>query len=203
MCAGRLARAVVTLFLFLLTGLLGSSFAQQGDQAIHEALKKLLLTEDEVSELLGGRWVLDQIGRLSNDKEANLGNAVSAFGIYLKRGRTRDDIIQLIAVLLQYSSESEAKALFDRGLVSAIEPDPPAELPEDCVKPVLEALKDIADQVQFFKYAGSDQCDDPEGIRGVAFRKGARVGAFRSKLTAEQFIVLAKKQIEIIMKGRS
>ncbi len=187
----------------LLTGLLGSSFAQQSDQTIHETLKKLLLTDEEVSELLDGRWILDQTGRLSNDKEATLGNAVSAFGIYLKRGRTRDDIIQLIEVLLQYPNESEAKALFDRGLVSAIEPDPPTELPEECVKPVLEALKDVADQVQFFKYTGSDQCDDPEGIRGLAFRKGARVGVFRSTLIAEQFILLAKKQIEIIMKGRS
>lgn len=194
---------MIVVAVLLLTGLLGRSFAQQSDQVIHEALKKLLLTEDEISELLDGRWVLDQTGRLSNDKEANLGNAISAFGIYLKRGRTRDDIIQLIAVLLQYPSESEAKALFDRGLVSAVEPDPPLELPEECVKPVLEALKDIADQVQFFKYAGSDQCDDPEGIRGIAFRKGARVGAFRSKLTADQFILLTKKQIEIIMKGRS
>lgn len=194
--------AGVAIALFLLISLLGSSFAQQSNQATHEALKKLLLTEDEISELLGGRWVLDQTGRLSNDKEASLGNAISAFGIYLKRGRTRDDIIQLIAVLLQYPSESEAKALFDNGLVSAIEPDPPTELPEECVKPVLEALKDIADQVQFFKYAGSDQCDDPEGVRGLAFRKGARVGAFRSKLTAEQFILLAKKQIEVLMKGR-
>lgn len=199
----RVRRLLVVVAALLLTGLLGSSFAQQSDQAIHEALKKLLLTADEISELLDGQWVLDQTGRLSNDKEANLGNAISAFGIYLKRGRTRDDIIQLIAVLLQYPSESEAQALFERGLVSAIEPDPPTELPEACVKPVLEALKDIADQVQFFKYTGSDQCDDPEGIRGLAFRKGARVGAFRSKLTAEQFILLAKKQIEIIMKGRS
>jgi hypothetical protein len=132
---------IVTIALVLLSGLLGGSLAQQSDQAIHEALKKLLLTEDEVSELLGGRWVLDQTGRLSNDKEAELGNAISAFGIYLKRGRTRDDIIQLVAVLLQYQSESEAAALFERGLVSAIEPDPPTELPEECVKPVLEALK--------------------------------------------------------------
>lgn len=197
----RLAMVVVAAL--VLTELLGRGVAQQSDQAIHEALKKLLLTEDEISELLGGRWVLDQTGRLSNDKEISLGNAISAFGIYLKRGRTRDDIIQLIAVLLQYPSESEAKALFDRGLVSAIEPDPPAELPEECVKPVLEALRDIADQVQFFKYAGSDQCDDPEGIRGVAFRKGARVGAFRSKLMADQFVLLVKKQIEVIVKGRS
>ncbi len=200
MCRRRLV--LIAAALVLLTGLLGGSFAQQSDQAIHETLKKLLLTEDEVSELLGGRWVLDQTGRLSITKEADLGNAVSAFGLYLKRGRTRDDIIQLVIVLLQYLSESEAKALFDRGLVSAIEPDPPAELPEECVKPVLEALRDIVDQVQFFKYTGSDQCDDPEGVRGLAFRKGARVGVFRSKLTAEQFILLAKKQLEIMMKGR-
>jgi hypothetical protein len=197
---GRLAVGVVALL--VLSGLLGSSLAQQSDQAIHEALKKLLLTEDEVSELLGGRWVLDQTGRLSNDKEAELGNAISAFGIYLKRGRTRDDIIQLIAVLLQYQSESEAAALFERGLVSAIEPDPPTELPEECVKPVLEALKEIADQVQFFTYTRSERCDDPEGVRGLAFRKGARVGAFRSKLLAEQFVLLAKKQIEILKTGR-
>jgi hypothetical protein len=193
---------IVTIALVLLSGLLGGSFAQQSDQAIHEALKKLLLTEDEVSELLGGRWVLDQTGRLSNDKEAELGNAISAFGIYLKRGRTRDDIIQLVAVLLQYQSESEAAALFERGLVSAIEPDPPTELPEECVKPVLEALKEIADQVQFFTYTRSERCDDPEGVRGLAFRKGARVGAFRSKLLAEQFVLLAKKQIEILKTGR-
>jgi|FaiFalDrversion2_1042247.scaffolds.fasta_scaffold11068_1 hypothetical protein len=197
---GRLAVGVVALL--VLSGLLGSSLAQQSDQAIHEALKKLLLTEDEVSELLGGRWVLDQTGRLSNDKEAELGNAISAFGIYLKRGRTRDDIIQLVAVLLQYQSESEAAALFERGLVSAIEPDPPTELPEECVKPVLEALKEIADQVQFFTYTRSERCDDPEGVRGLAFRKGARVGAFRSKLLAEQFVLLAKKQIEILKTGR-
>jgi hypothetical protein len=193
---------IVTIALVLLSGLLGGSLAQQSDQAIHEALKKLLLTEDEVSELLGGRWVLDQTGRLSNDKEAELGNAISAFGIYLKRGRTRDDIIQLVAVLLQYQSESEAAALFERGLVSAIEPDPPTELPEECVKPVLEALKEIADQVQFFTYTRSERCDDPEGVRGLAFRKGARVGAFRSKLLAEQFVLLAKKQIEILKTGR-
>jgi hypothetical protein len=197
---GRLAVGVVALL--VLSGLLGSSLAQQSDQAIHEALKKLLLTEDEVSELLSGRWVLDQTGRLSNDKEAELGNAISAFGIYLKRGRTRDDIIQLVAVLLQYQSESEAAALFERGLVSAIEPDPPTELPEECVKPVLEALKEIADQVQFFTYTRSERCDDPEGVRGLAFRKGARVGAFRSKLLAEQFVLLAKKQIEILKTGR-
>jgi len=197
---GRLAVGVVALL--VLSGLLGSSLAQQSYQAIHEALKKLLLTEDEVSELLGGRWVLDQTGRLSNDKEAELGNAISAFGIYLKRGRTRDDIIQLVAVLLQYQSESEAAALFERGLVSAIEPDPPTELPEECVKPVLEALKEIADQVQFFTYTRSERCDDPEGVRGLAFRKGARVGAFRSKLLAEQFVLLAKKQIEILKTGR-
>jgi hypothetical protein len=193
---------IVTIALVLLSGLLGGSLAQQSDQAIHEALKKLLLTEDEVSELLGGRWVLDQTGRLSNDKEAELGNAISAFGIYLKRGRTRDDIIQLVAVLLQYQSESEAAALFERGLISAIEPDPPTELPEECVKPVLEALKEIADQVQFFTYTRSERCDDPEGVRGLAFRKGARVGAFRSKLLAEQFVLLAKKQIEILKTGR-
>lgn len=193
---------IVTIALVLLSGLLGGSLAQQSDQAIHEALKKLLLTEDEVSELLGGRWVLDQTGRLSNDKEAELGNAISAFGIYLKRGRTRDDIIQLVAVLLQYQSESETAALFERGLVSAIEPDPPTELPEECVKPVLEALKEIADQVQFFTYTRSERCDDPEGVRGLAFRKGARVGAFRSKLLAEQFVLLAKKQIEILKTGR-
>jgi len=198
---GRLAIGIVALL--VLSGLLGSSLAQQNDQAIHEALKKLLLTEDEVSELLDGRWVLDQTGRLSNDKEAELGNAISAFGIYLKRGRTRDDIIQLVAVLLQYQSESEAAALFERGLVSVIEPDPPTELPEECVKPVLEALKEIADQVQFFTYTSSERCDDPEGIRGLAFRKGARVGAFRSKLLAEQFILLAKKQIKILTAGRS
>ena len=197
---GRLAIGIVALL--VLSGLLGSSLAQQNDQAIHEALKKLLLTEDEVSELLDGRWVLDQTGRLSNDKEAELGNAISAFGIYLKRGRTRDDIIQLVAVLLQYQSESEAAALFERGLVSVIEPDPPTELPEECVKPVLEALKEIADQVQFFTYTSSERCDDPEGIRGLAFRKGARVGAFRSKLLAEQFILLAKKQIKILTAGR-
>jgi hypothetical protein len=194
--------AIVAAALVLLGGLLGGSFAQQSDQAIHEALKKLLLTEDEVSELLDGRWVLDQTGRLSNDKEAELGNAISAFGIYLKRGRTRDDIIQLVAVLLQYQSNSEAAALFERGLVSVIEPDPPTELPEECVKPVLEALKEIADQVQFFKYTGSERCDDPEGVRGLAFRKGARVGAFRSKLLAGQFILLAKKQIEVLKIGR-
>jgi hypothetical protein len=193
----------VAVALLLLSGLFGSSRAQQDDQATHEALKKLLLTGEEVSELLQSRWVLDQTGRLKNEKEAELGNAISAFGIYLKRGRTRDDIIQLVTVLLQYPSESEAKALFDRGLVSAIEPDPPSELPAECVKPVLEALKEIADQVQFFKYSGSDTCDDPEGVRGLAFRKGARVGVFRSKLTAEQFILLAKKQLEIMMKGRS
>jgi len=197
---GRLAVGIVALL--VLSGLLGISFAQQSDQAIHEALKKLLLTEDEVSELLSGRWVLDQTGRLSNDKEAELGNAISAFGIYLKRGRTREDIIQLVAVLLQYQSDSEAAALFERGLVSAIEPDPPSELPEECVKPVLEALKEIADQVQFFTYTRSERCDDPEGVRGLAFRKGARVGAFRSKLLAEQFILLAKKQIEILKTGR-
>jgi hypothetical protein len=198
----RLVLVIVTIALVLLSGLLGGSFAQQSDQAIHEALKKLLLTEDEVSELLSGRWVLDQTGRLSNDKEAELGNAISAFGIYLKRGRTREDIIQLVAVLLQYQSNSEAAALFERGLVSAIEPDPPTELPEECVKPVLEALKEIADQVQFFTYTSSERCDDPEGVRGLAFRKGAKVGAFRSKLLAEQFILLAKKQIEILTTGR-
>lgn len=194
--------AVLAGALLLFSGLFGSSLAQQNDQAIHEALKKLLLTGEEISELLDGRWLLDQTGRLKNEKEAELGNAVSAFGIYLKRGRTRDDILQLITVLLQYPSEQEAKGLFDRGLVSAVEPDPPGELPAECVTPVLEALKEIADQVQFFKYAGSDQCDDPEGIRGLAFRKGARAGVFRSKLTAEQFVLLAKKQIEIIVKGR-
>lgn len=201
MCSGR--SVVVAVAVLLLSGLFGSGLAQQDDQALHEALKKLLLTEDEVGELLDGRWVLDQTGRLKNEKEADLGNAVSAFGIYLKRGRTRDDIIQLVTVLLQYPSESEAKALFDRGLVSAIEPDLPSELPAECAKPVLEALKEIADQVQFFKYAGSDRCDDPEGVRGLAFRKGARVGVFRSKLTTEQFILLARKQIEVIVKGRS
>lgn len=194
---------IVAVGLLVVGGLFGSSVAQQDDQAIHEALKKLLLTDEEISALLESRWVLDQTGRLKNEKEAELGNAISAFGIYLKRGRTRDDIIQLVTVLLQYPSESEAKALFDRGLVSAIEPDPPSELPAECAKPVLEALKEIADQVQFFKYTGSDTCDDPEGVRGLAFRKGARVGVFRSKLTTEQFILLAKKQLEIITKGRS
>jgi hypothetical protein len=195
--------AVLGVVLLFVGGLFGSNLAQQDDQAIHEALKKLLLTEDEVGELLDGRWVLDQTGRLSNTKEADLGNAISAFGIYLKRGRTRDDIVQLVTVLLQYPSESEAKVLFDRGLVSAIEPDPPSELPAECAKPVLEALKEIADQVQFFKYTGSDKCDDPEGVRGLAFRKGTRVGVFRSKLPAEQFILLARKQIEVVVKGRS
>jgi len=193
----------VAVALLLLSGLFGSSRAQQDDQATHEALKKLLLTGEEVSELLQSRWVLDQTGRLKNEKEAELGNAISAFGIYLKRGRTRDDIIQLVTVLLQYPSESEAKALFERGLVDAIEPDRPSELPPECVKPVLEALKEIADQVQFFKYSGSDTCDDPEGVRGLAFRKGAHIGVFRSKLMADQFILLARKQIEIIVKGRS
>lgn len=201
MCERR--AAVVAVGLLVVGGLFGSSIAQQDDQAIYETLKKLLLTDEEISALLESRWVLDQTGRLKNEKEADLGNAISAFGIYLKRGRTRDDIIQLVTVLLQYPSESEAKALFDRGPVSAIEPDPPSELPAECVKPVLEALKEIADQVQFFKYAGSDKCDDPEGVRGLAFRKGARVGVFRSKLTTEQFILLAKKQLEIMMKGRS
>jgi hypothetical protein len=56
--------------------------------------------------------------------------------------------------------------------------------------------------VQFFKYTGSERCDDPEGVRGLAFRKGARVGAFRSKLLAGQFILLAKKQIEVLKIGR-
>lgn len=195
--------AAVAVALLLLSALLWGSVAQQNDQSIYEALKRLLLTEEELSELLESRWILDQTGRLSNTKEAELGNAISAFGIYLKRGRTREDIIQLVMVLLQYLSESEAKALFDRGLVSVFDPDQPSELPAECTTPVLEALKEVADQVQFFKYTGSDRCDDPEGIRGLAFRKGARVGVFRSKLTAEQFILVAKKQLEIIVKGRS
>ncbi len=201
MCERR--AAIVAVGLLVVGGLFGSSIAQQDDQAIHETLKKLLLTDEEISALLESRWVLDQTGRLKNEKEVDLGNAISAFGIYLKRGRTRDDIIQLVTVLLQYPSESEATALFDRGLVSAIEPDPPSELPAGCVKPVLEALKQIADQVQFFKYNGSDTCDDPEAVRGLAFRKGARVGVFRSKLTTEQFILLARKQIEVVVTGRS
>lgn len=189
----------------LLVGLLNSgaqSQACQGDnEQKHECLKKLLLTEAEVSETLGGTWILDQIGRLKIEKEADLGhpelgNPVSAFGIYLRRGRTRDDILRLITVLLQYPSEQGACELFAKGLISAIEPDNPVELPAEVVKPVQEALKDVADDVQFFKY------EDKEETWGLAFRKGVQVGVFRAKLTAEQFVLLARKQLEVLVKGR-
>jgi hypothetical protein len=166
------------------------------DQAIHEALKKLLLSGEEVSELLGGTWLLDQTGRLRVETEADLGNAVSAFGIYLKRGRTRDDIIRLITALWQHRSEQDAKALFERGLVSVFEPERPVDLPAQQVKLVQEALKDLADEVQFFKY------EDREETLGLAFRKGARAGVLRARLTAEEFISLARKQIGVLIKGR-
>lgn len=183
------------LALLLLVGGLGLA-QPDDDQAIHEALKKLLLSGDEVSELLVGTWLLDQTGRLRFDIEADLGNAVSAFGIYLKRGRTRDDIIRLITVLWQHRSEQDAKALFARGLVSVFEPERPVDLPAQQVKPVQEALKDLADEVQFFKY------EDREETLGLAFRKGARAGVLRVKLTAEEFVSLARRQIEVLIKGR-
>lgn len=185
---------VLTAVLVLIGGM---GLAQpDDDQATHEALKKLLLTGEEASELLGGTWVFDQTGRLKVETEAELGNAVSAFGIYLRRGRTRDDIIRLITVLWQHRSEQDAKALFARGLVSVFEPDRPVELPASQVKPLQEALKDVADEVQFFKY------EDRDETFGLAFRKGARAGVFRVKLTVEELVSLARKQIEVLVKGR-
>lgn len=164
------------------------------DQAIHEMLKKLLLTGDEIGELVGGTWLLDQIGRLRSETERDLGNAVSAFGIYLKRGRTRDDILRLITALWQHRSEQDAKDLFERGFVSIFDPEQPVALPAEQVKPVQEALKGVADEVQFFKYE--------DETLGLAFRKGARAGIFRVKLTSEELVFLARKQIEILTKGR-
>ncbi|MCI2429592.1 hypothetical protein LM602_01845 [Candidatus Acetothermia bacterium] len=168
------------------------------DQAIHEALKKLLLSGDEISELLGGAWLLDQTGRLKFETERDLGNAVSAFGIYLKRGRTRDDIIRLITALWQHRSEQDAKELFERGLAGLIPvfPESPVALPAEQVKPVQEALKGVADEVQFFKYEGRDE------TLGLAFRKGARAGILRVKLATDELLSLARKQIEVLSKGR-
>ncbi|MCS6902946.1 MAG: hypothetical protein NZO41_01550 [Candidatus Bipolaricaulota bacterium] len=182
----------------LLMGLLvvsGLGFAQaDDDQAIHEALKKLLLSGDEISELVGGTWLLDQTGRLRFETERDLGNAVSAFGIYLRRGRTRDDIIRLIIALWQHRSEQDAKELFERGFVSIFDPEQPVALPAQQVKAVQEALKGTADEVQFFKYE--------DETLGLAFRKGARAGVLRVKLTPEELVSLARKQIEVLTKGR-
>lgn len=184
----------------LLMGLLvvgGWGLAQtDDDQAIHEMLKRLLLSGDEISEILGGTWLLDQTGRLRFETERDLGNAVSAFGIYLRRGRTRDDIIRLIIALWQHRSEQDAKELFERGFVSIFDPEQPVALPAQQVKAVQEALKGVADEVQFFRF------EDREETLGLAFRKGARAGIFRVKLTPEEMVALARKQIELLTKGR-
>jgi hypothetical protein len=198
-----LKRSVLALTLVLV--LVSVGLAQSDQQAAQrDALQKLLLTQDEVNQVLPvtqGQpgWILQATGKLAEEPSG----AITAAMVYRKPGEQRGQVFQFTDALLEFVDGKTASSFFTIGLFKDLFTSPILPLSGD---PKLAKIK------QGLDVGGTDNKGADDAIYAtlqetneslIAFVKDQHICFVRGNLNLiEELLPLAKKQLDILVNGR-
>jgi hypothetical protein len=194
-----LKRSVLALTLILVLVSVGLAQSDQRD-----ALQKLLLTQDEVNQVLPvaqGQpgWTLQTTGKLAEEPSG----AITAAAVYQKPGDVRGQIFQFTDALLEFADGKTASSFFTIGLFKDLFTSPILPPSDD---PKLAQVKKELDVGGTDNKGANDATyatlqETNESL--ITFVRDQHICFVRGNLKLiEELLPLAKKQLDILVNGR-